>query len=239
MINGGFVPYPNIKIINDRALTPVKNILEPFGAKIEQDGENQTILITKGDTEISFKIGSIQADVNGDLKELDAALSVINGEVYVPVRFVAEALGADVEYIAGLSNGGVILNRGRTGGDVSSSSDVSVISIEMPEQAHNVYSPEEGLVKVKESSAAEYQVLLDYYKLGNRTFDDNFNKDYDSQDIMFTGLVYGRYYVYRLCAFPDYNIFFNKYTGEIFSERAGLPFLNISKGFINISWMYQ
>lgn len=233
MINGGFVPCPEIKIFNGRALTPVKNILEPFGVEAKQVNENRTIIITKNDVKISLTIDSIQAEVNGDMKELDAAPTVINGNVYVPVRFIAEAFGADVEYIAEL--GGAVAAMQSENKDGA----VSVISIELPGQASTTYSPDEGLAKVKEASAVKYQELLDFCKESNRTFDDEYQKDYDSQDIIFTGQVYDRYYVYRLNAFSRYNIFFNKYTGEIYSETAALPFLFIAKGFINISWMYQ
>ena len=70
-------------------------------------------------------------------------------------------------------------------------------------------------------SAQAYQVLLDYFKLYNRTFDNAHYKDYNSQDITYTGQIYGRYYVYQLNAFPQFDIYFNQYTGDIYSKKQG------------------
>lgn len=49
---------------------------------------------------INITIGSRKASVNGKTKTLDVAPRAENGVTLVPIRFVAEALGCEVEYNA-------------------------------------------------------------------------------------------------------------------------------------------
>lgn len=49
--------------------------------------------------EIILIIGSDKAVVNGEEITLDSSAFEENGRTFVPVRFVFEALGADVEWI--------------------------------------------------------------------------------------------------------------------------------------------
>ena len=230
MINGGFVPYPDIRLINSHMVVPLKVFSEQLGAKVEMDEENQTIDISEDKTKIRLTINKNKASINSHIKTIDAAPIILDGKVYVPLRFVAEALSANVEYISEFSK--------YENWKKKTEKNISLVAIEKPNKEERVYSIEEGLMKVKETSVEEYNGLLMMFKEGNRTFDD-FCKDYAAQDIVYTNQNVGRYYVYRLEAFPDFNIYFNKYTGEIYSECSGLPILLISEEFINISWMYQ
>ena len=45
-----------------------------------------------------LKIDSAKAIVNGEEKELTAAPEIVEGRTIVPVRFIAQALGMDVEW---------------------------------------------------------------------------------------------------------------------------------------------
>lgn len=228
MIDGGLVPYPDIKVVNDRTLVPLRLVSELLGAKVDWDEKMKTIVITEGKTKISLTINSAEASINDNVKTLDVPPVILDGKTYVPVRFIAEALAADVGYISSFGSG-----------MEKTVSTVSVVTIEKPDRNAKVYSIEEGLVKVKEASIEEYKIVMETFKGWNGTFDDNF-KDYDAQDIFYTNQTCGRYYVYRLTAFPERNIFFNKYTGELYSECcAGSNFLEMRKGFTDISWGYQ
>jgi len=230
MVNGGFVPYPDIKVVNNRMLVPLEFFSEQQWAKVDWDEEKQTIEITKDETKISLIINNHKATINNKTKTIEAAPVISDGKVYVPVRFVAEALSADVGYISQFSK-----YEDRKKKTVS---NVSVITIEKPDENAIAYSVEEGLAKVKEASVEEYNVVLNILKEYNCTFDD-VCPDYDAQDITYANQTVGRYYVYKLAAFSEFDIYFNKYTGEIYSQCDALPFLFIVKDFINISWMYQ
>lgn len=92
--------YDNIKPIIHKgsALVPVRAVTEAYGATVEWDDETQTITITKDETVIVLQIGSLTATVNGEEKELTVAPEIHKGRTLVPIRFVAEAFGLDVDW---------------------------------------------------------------------------------------------------------------------------------------------
>jgi hypothetical protein len=58
--------------------------------------DSHTVVATRGDTQIELPIGSHEAIVNGRRVTLDTPAETIGGSTMVPLRFVSEALGADV-----------------------------------------------------------------------------------------------------------------------------------------------
>ena len=56
------------------------------------------VAITLDDKEITHIIGESTALVNGDSIELDVASFTENDQTYLPIRFVMESLGADVQW---------------------------------------------------------------------------------------------------------------------------------------------
>ncbi|MBR5586834.1 MAG: copper amine oxidase N-terminal domain-containing protein [Clostridia bacterium] len=54
---------------------------------------------TKGATEISLQIDSVQMYVNSDIIYLDVPAKIINNRTLVPVRAVSEAFGCKVNWI--------------------------------------------------------------------------------------------------------------------------------------------
>ena len=85
-------------ISNGRTFVPMRKIFEVLGAKIEWDGNTQTVTATKGSDVISLSIGSTTATVNGTQKTLDEAPCIVNSRTMIPLRFVAEALGCSVNW---------------------------------------------------------------------------------------------------------------------------------------------
>jgi len=79
-----------------RVFVPLRNIFESLGAGVAYD--NGTINATLGDKTVQVKIGSNQAIVNGQQSYLDAAPFIVGATTMVPLRFVSEALGANVDY---------------------------------------------------------------------------------------------------------------------------------------------
>jgi competence ComEA-like helix-hairpin-helix protein len=79
-------------------LVPLRGIFESLGATVVWDGATQTVKASKADTQIQLKIGSTTAYRNGQAVTLAVPGKVINGSTLVPLRFVSEALGADVKW---------------------------------------------------------------------------------------------------------------------------------------------
>lgn len=233
MINGGFVSDPQIIVEDGRTLVPIRIISEILGAKVDWADTTKTVTITEGDNIVSLQINNSVAKINGVNKILDVPAKIINSKTYVPLRFIVEALDAEVQYVPSFANAEDNTPH------LQPKAKVNAVVIEKVLPNVAVSTPTQGLAIIRKASAETYSELLAYYAEIDATFGDGYNKDYDSQLISYTNENIGRYYIYKLKGFESYKILFNKYTEEIYCEKAGLPFLNISKGFINIPWIYQ
>lgn len=89
-------------ITNERTMVPFRAIFEKAGADVVWDGDTQTVVAAKqsGDktTVVTLQIGNTTAFVDGVECELDAPAELTNDFTYVPLRFVMQSLGADVEW---------------------------------------------------------------------------------------------------------------------------------------------
>ncbi len=86
------------KIVNDRAMLPIRFIAEALGAKVEWFEDSETVKISDENMEISLAIGESFAMVNGERIDLDSPSFIENDRTYLPIRFVTEKLGADVKW---------------------------------------------------------------------------------------------------------------------------------------------
>ena len=79
-----------------RMMLPIRFVAEAFGAAVGWDGDTATATVAAGDTVITVRIGEKQIFVNGNAVPLDTAAFIEGGRTYLPVRAVADALGAAV-----------------------------------------------------------------------------------------------------------------------------------------------
>lgn len=86
--------------VEGRVLIPLRAVVEALGADVKWDPSTQTVRGAKGSSEFTLRIGARQATVNGKDTTLDVPAQLISGATMVPLRFVAEALGAEVEWNA-------------------------------------------------------------------------------------------------------------------------------------------
>jgi hypothetical protein len=81
-------------------LVPLRGVFEKLGASVAYDGASKTILAIKGNTSVTLQIGAAAAQVKGQTRTLSSPAQAVNGTTLVPLRFVSEALGADVKWNA-------------------------------------------------------------------------------------------------------------------------------------------
>jgi len=92
-------------LVNGRTMLPMRAIFEAFDANVTWMGEDELVFATKDDILVVLKIGakemSVQTVGNNENKVivLDAAPFLHKERTMVPARAVAEALGADVDWI--------------------------------------------------------------------------------------------------------------------------------------------
>ncbi|TCM92720.1 outer membrane protein assembly factor BamB [Paenibacillus sp. BK033] len=83
---------------NGSVLVPFRSLFESMGLKVGWNSSSQTITGTKEGLTIQMKMGSRTAYVNGQAKSLSIAPKMFKNSTFVPLRFVAEALGKNVSW---------------------------------------------------------------------------------------------------------------------------------------------
>ncbi|WP_338842165.1 copper amine oxidase N-terminal domain-containing protein [Paenibacillus glucanolyticus] len=83
---------------NGSVLVPMRAIFESLGASVEWKQDNQQIIARKDFETIVLTVSSKKATINNQNVELNVAPQIIYGSTMVPLRFVGEALGADVKW---------------------------------------------------------------------------------------------------------------------------------------------
>jgi hypothetical protein len=84
--------------VNDRTMVPMRAIFEALGAEVSYDDGLVTALAADGRV-ITHTIGEAVVYIDGNALEMDVASFETGGRTLVPVRFVAQALGAEVDWI--------------------------------------------------------------------------------------------------------------------------------------------
>lgn len=86
----------------NRTLVPLRAIVEAMGGTVQWDAALRRATSSLGTMTVELIIGSNKAKVNGKTVPIDANASVVpmivSGRTMLPLRFVAESLGAQVTY---------------------------------------------------------------------------------------------------------------------------------------------
>ena len=85
-----------------RTLVPLRELFEKIEAQVFWNGENQEITIKKQPNEIKLNINKRYATIDNNQVELSVAPRIINQTTYVPLRFVSETFGYNVEWDSNL-----------------------------------------------------------------------------------------------------------------------------------------
>ncbi len=99
VLNGELLSFDQEPVIESgRTLVPMRTIFGEMGASVDWEPKTKTVRSRRSDVQISLTIGAKQAEVNGQTMELDVPAKILNGRTLVPLRFVAEAMDADVDW---------------------------------------------------------------------------------------------------------------------------------------------
>lgn len=86
------------RIVNDLTLVPVRIISEELGAEVSWNQEKQQVTIKRDGALLQLAINNPVASVNGAAFKLETAPVLDSGTTLLPVRFVTENLGMDVQW---------------------------------------------------------------------------------------------------------------------------------------------
>lgn len=98
-LNGEYLSFAAPPVVeNGRTLIPIRFLFERAGAEVDWDPYGYTVTVTYGENTVKLAIDSDVAYVNGTEKKLDVPAQLINEKTMVPLRFISENLGFDVQY---------------------------------------------------------------------------------------------------------------------------------------------
>lgn len=100
-VNESLISFPDQKPfinVDNRTLVPVRFVSEALGAEVNWDVTNRKVDISHEGKTILLVIGSKQATVETSIITLDTKAEIVNDRTMVPLRFVSECLGAEVEW---------------------------------------------------------------------------------------------------------------------------------------------
>ncbi len=85
-------------VVEDRTLIPIRALVEEFAGTIAWDEKEKRVTIQQGTKTIQLWVDSVKSLVNGQEKTLDVVPRVVNDRTLVPLRFVAESFGYEVQW---------------------------------------------------------------------------------------------------------------------------------------------
>jgi len=78
-------------MVNDRTMVPIRVIAEALGAEVEWDEDTREVTLVIDGESLKFAIGETVAG-------MDVPAMIMNDRTFVPLRFISEFFGADVEW---------------------------------------------------------------------------------------------------------------------------------------------
>ncbi len=98
-VNGNKIENSSLaQLINGRTMVPIRSIAESLGADVIWYGDTEEVGIKKGNDTVMMKIGSNRISINEKVQTMDVAPIIVDSTTLVPVRFVSEALHANVAW---------------------------------------------------------------------------------------------------------------------------------------------
>jgi hypothetical protein len=94
---------PFVDKASGRTLIPIRIIMESINGKIDFDAKTRKVTLTKDSIVIELWIGKPIAQINGIPTPIDMAAPklapmIVGGRTFLPLRFVAENIGAKVDF---------------------------------------------------------------------------------------------------------------------------------------------
>jgi hypothetical protein len=101
IVNGNSVLLPDEEPFTDdngRVQVPLRFVSEALGGKVEWNNTSKAATVSLDEIEVELIVGKQAYTINGQLNNMDTTATLRGGRAFVPLRFVAEALGAKVNW---------------------------------------------------------------------------------------------------------------------------------------------
>lgn len=140
-LNGRMLNFDQPPIMEQgRVMVPLRGIFEELGANVLYDSARRQIKATNDGRTVELTLGQRQAFIDGRQVWLDVPADTISGRTMVPLRFVSEAMGADVKWRAASKTVEIAYDSSDmagSGGQDSNQSADNQAPIEIDQLVHN------------------------------------------------------------------------------------------------------
>ena len=80
-------------------MVPIRAIIEAKGGNVSWNADDRRIDLRSHGNHVQMWLGQRDVRVNGTANEMDVVPEIVNGRTLIPLRFVAEFLGSQIEWI--------------------------------------------------------------------------------------------------------------------------------------------
>ena len=81
-------------------LVPLRSLFEQTGATVTYDPDKKMVIVTKPGADVKVTVGKPIVTINGEDRPLDVPPEMYKGALVVPLRVIAEGMGAYVQWLA-------------------------------------------------------------------------------------------------------------------------------------------
>jgi len=100
-LDGQALTFPDTQptlMYSDNVMVPVRPVLEHMGGEVHWDAATKTVTANVKGKEIELKIYEPVATVDGKYQDLQNAPVMVDGRTMIPMRFLVDAFGAEVNW---------------------------------------------------------------------------------------------------------------------------------------------
>ena len=115
--------------IDGRTLVPTREVFEPMGASVEWKAAEKKVFVNHGATLMILEVDSQNVWIDGETTQLDVPPKIINGKLMLPLRFIGETLGYEVEWQQETSNINIKQNKPTPVPDANVNAEIELVSV--------------------------------------------------------------------------------------------------------------
>jgi hypothetical protein len=219
-VNGTPVPSDVPPLVQrGRVLLPARAVFGALGADVSYDAKTGHVMVRRGSLWLQITIGAEAAFVGQQAVRLDVPAQIYDGRTMVPLRFVAQSLGATVTYSSSARTVAILepnianslLGNGNGNGNVASAGGPGAPSYAQPNAAQSVpppYVPQPAVQPAVQPADAPPQYALS--PLGASMLDD-------AVGIALGGPAGGSGYV-NLCGYGSVPLIYDPQRGTYYAQ---------------------
>jgi hypothetical protein len=179
-----------------RILVPLRGVFERLGARVAFDSRSGVATARSARSFVSLRAGARRAFVNGSAVTLDTPAREVAGRIEVPLRFVAQALGAAVDFNAATATV-VIVSGARPGNFVAILSGADRLPVAGAYHRHAAPAVQERRPSPDSLVGSDYPQIFARFSGGSAAVDPaSVRVELDGTDVTDSASISSAYFTY-------------------------------------------